>query len=643
MSTILDNLMNAVPHMAPSSISFEEWRTSESPQFIGLTHRPPVPNSEDVERVVKLPRRPQVNLSLGSEVSAAMVNFMNARLRRPDWQRKDCRCRSYGRDCITTLQPAQAWALYEAPIAGGLMGLLATGSGKTAVGLLMSMVMPDCKKAVGLVPSNLVEQLVREYRLWDEHWILPSLIWGKSNTDIKPGRPVLHIVPYSRLSMPESTTLFKALSPDLVYADEMDKLANTQAARTIRFIRAFREVPETRLCGWTGTPWDKSILECGHLSAFALKMNSPLPLDPQTTKVWAVAIDPSEKPAGAGALRQLCEPHESLHQGFHRRLVETLGVVATREGAINIPLHLYERAPGPLPPELTIELDKLRGATEEDGAERPDGEELVDALEIARVARELVSGFYYRWIFPKEPRGKDGKLTPEAIHRIELWRERRKAWRKELRVKIAKHEEYLDSERLCTDAAERFYQTPKYEGDLPVWKAEHYLPWVEVKDSIEYETEAVWISDYLLEDAAAWAKQHRGIIWTEHDAWAERLGFLTGLPVHRGGPNAEKRILAEKGDRSIIASIDSHGRGRDGLQYLFHEQLLTSPPSSGRMTEQVLARLHRVGQPHHEVNTWFYDHVPEFSASIEKATRRAEFAQDTWGASQKVLHAQWHR
>ena len=105
----------------------------------------------------------------------------------------------------------------------------------------------------------------------------------------------------------------------------------------------------------------------------------------------------------------------------------------------------------------------------------------------------------------------------------------------------------------------------------------------------------------------------------------------------RHGDGAEARIKAEKGDRSIIASTDSHGRGRDGLQYLFCEQLFTTPPASGRLAEQWLARLHRQGQKSERVNAEFYLHVRELRESLERAMARAEFASTTWGAEQKLL------
>jgi len=68
------------------------------------------------------------------------------------------------------------------------------------------------------------------------------------------------------------------------------------------------------------------------------------------------------------------------------------------------------------------------------------------------------------------------------------------------------------------------------------------------------------------------------IIWYSMVELAQWLGELTGLPVLGGGPGAEERIeqlLRMPGPpRSVIVSINSHGRGRDGLQRRYDQQLI---------------------------------------------------------------------
>jgi len=644
--SLLENLLDAVPHMAPSNLSLDAWRNAQANAiaFAGLTSRPPVPDSVDFRRVNALPRRRQVDLGVNPATSAlnfeaqALIEIMNERLRRKDWQRKDCKCESMGRRCITSLQAPQAWALYEAPLVGGLIGHLAVGSGKTALNFLMPMVMRDCKQVVLLIPSNLLKQLINEYRLWKEHWNVPRMMWGLHQGEMLPEihdkLPVIHVVAYSKLSIATSTKLLKDLNPDLLIADECQRLKNLESARTSRFVKLFTENDHPlRFCGWSGTVTSTGLSDYAHLAAFALREGSPLPIDPREVLNWSLCIDPSDRPAAAGVLRNFCAANETTNDGFRRRILETWGMVATKAGAVEMGLLLDERVPPPLPKELQTKLTALRTEWV-----RPDGEELIDALEVAAAARQLACGFFYRWRFPKMPKDPTtGKLTKESEAIIDDWREKRKAWRKELRTKLKSREDHLDSELLCTQAAIRGCQNPPYKGELPVWNARNWTAWERVKDTVEHETEAVWVDDYLVNDCVDWGKKHKGIIWYEFDAFGRRVGDLSGLPVHSGGPNAEKEILAEKGDRSIIASIRSNSTGRDGLQRVFHKQLVANPPSAGETWEQLLGRLHRIGQEAEEVETYVYRHTDEMAAAIDRAVMQAKYVNETVGSNQKLL------
>ncbi len=185
--------------------------------------------------------------------------------------------------------------------------------------------------------------------------------------------------------------------------------------------------------------------------------------------------------------------------------------------------------------------------------------------------------------------------------------------------------------------AERFEQ--RYTGDLPTWRSESWARWRDVKNRVPHVQEAVWVNDYLARDAADWARASKGIVWYEHAAFGAMVAKLADAPLHTGGPKAEARILAEKGDRSIVASINSHGEGRNGLQFLFAEQLVTWPPASGKEWEQFLGRLHRRGQRADVVYTYVYRHVPEMRESIDRAVRLAKFVEGLTSANQRLLGA----
>lgn len=632
--SMADKLAAKTTHLAPADMSLADWSKAGAKPVVASSgrSRPPVEDSDELRRIIALPRRPRVDLggkddrgvlSPPSATAQAYVRIMNARLSRGP---RACACASMGRPCITSLMPAQAWALYEAPRVGGLLAPIGVGHGKTGIDILMAMVMPNCRLAVLLIPPGLRRQLLADYAAWAEHFHVPSLIMDGVGKII-PGRPTLHVIPYSKFSRPESTDLLEQLDPTDIFADEGHRLRYANTATTGRVLRRFKRKPETRLCVWSGTLTTKSIGDYSHLAAIALRKGSPLPLDPAEVDVWKSAIDPSDWPAPAGELRRLCagQPEWTLYQGFQSRLLETQGVVATKEGAIDAAINLFERKAPPMPASLLATLRAVR-STEQ----RPDGEELVDALAIDAVARQVACGFYYRWKFPKG--------EPESL--IDAWYAARKEWNKELREKLKTRVEHMDSPQLCEHAAARACQAVKYRGPLPVWHSDTWENWADIKDRVYHESEAIWLDDYLAHDAAAWGVKHRGVIWYEYDAFGERVAQLSGLPKHGGGgANAEKLILAEKGDRSIVASILAHGTGRDGLQRIFRDQLVANPPSSGGRWEQLLGRLHRIGQKADEVDAWVYRHTDEMRNAIDKAVIQSKYVRGTLDASQKLLVA----
>jgi len=615
--TLFSRLKGLAPQMI-SSDSLQEKRETTHP-ILGR-QRPPVRSSADLVRILQIPTR--IPVDLDGLRGQALVQLMSRRLERAN---ASCVCQSrLGRPCIRELKPAQAWALYEAPLAGGLLAPIGVGHGKTILDLLMPLVMPRCSLAVLLIPPNLREQLLREYLALREHFYVPSLIVGETGY-VVPGKPVVHVIPYSRFSRQESTDILSQLRPDLVIADEAHKLRYHDTATTSRVLRYFADNPATRLCVWSGTLTSKSIKDYAHLSKIALKQSSPLPHDWGNVEEWAVAIDPSDWLAPMGALKKLCQADESLHQGFHRRLTSTLGVVSTKASSVDASLTFQERKAPPLPESLKNHLTNLR-----ESWVRPDGEELIDALSVARVARELSCGFFYRWKFP---RGEPAEL-------IDRWFECRKAWHKELRQKLQDRREYLDSPLLCSKAAIRSLQG--YDGPLPTWESLFFLPWLEVKDLVQPESEAVWVDDFLAKDAADWALKTRGIVWYEHSAFGHKVSALSNLSCHGGGQDAEQKILAETGRKSIIVSIKAHGTGRDGLQHKFDTQLVANPPCQGAVWEQLIGRLFRMQQKSDEVVTYVYRHTPEMRDAIDTALAQARYIEGTMGTKQAMLLASYN-
>ncbi len=611
--------INVADLVAEANFAPAEWQ-SKKPDF-AWTNKPEIEISEDLKRVIALPRRPQPEPR--SARADALIAMMSERFGNGRAAGDGCDCAARGRECITSLRLAQAWALYEIGLKNGLVGPIGVGHGKTMLNLLAPLAFRGCKTAVLLVPPNLVSQLISDYALIGNHFKLPSLIVHGSKACARkvPGAPVLHVLPYSHLSQSGATVFLESLAPDTVIADEVHMLRHADAVRTSRVLRLFAGHPETRFAGWSGSITDSSVKDYGHLLALALRDGSPLPLIAEILEDWSRALDPTDNPAPAGALLQLCNPGEHLHSGYHRRLVETLGVVATVEPSVDCGLAISERPAPPIPADVAAALHELR-----DEWVRPDGEELVDALAVGRCALELACGLFYRWRFP---RGE-----PKLV--IEEWFKARKLWRREMRQKLLERKPFMDSPKLVALAASRAWGDRPNPDDLPEWKADAWPRWKKAKGTVKPKTEAVRIDPFLAQDAADWALSNKGIVWYQRQAFGAWVAELSGLPMHGGGPNAGPRIATERGNRSIIASIKSHGTGRDGLQFLFRDQLIANPSPSSSDWEQLLGRLHRVGQRAPVVSASFYRHTPEMKAHVDTALRRALYVDTTIGSSQKL-------
>lgn len=593
-----------------------------------------VSDSPELKRVLALPRR----LRPTEAELAALQDAYTARLGKP---LAPCSCeKTYLRRCAKRLLPIQAWALEEISRYEGLLGPIGVGDGKTLLDLLAPMVMPNCKVAVLLVRPDLREQLLKvDWNFYGQHWELPNLAGGSW---FKPGKPVLHVVAFSELSGAKATDLLTKINPDLIIADEGQALRNPTSARCKRYLRYFSERPETRLCIWSGTLTSKGLADFAHHSRLALGAGSPAPLDWPTVEEWAGALDPGDWPTPIGALERLCEVGETARSGFHRRLVDTPGVVSSPEtGNCQAALTFYERK---------IEApEKVKAAVRdlELTWERPDGEALVEALAVARCARELACGFYYRWKW----------IHGETDEAIQKWLEARKAWNKELREKLKRSKEHLDSPLLCAKAAIRWHHgyvhierdaegrelarrsvPPRTgSGPLPTWAADCWPEWERLRDTCSPVTEPVWVDDYLVRDAVEWARSSVGIVWYEHDCFGRAVAKGGSFPLYGPGADASRDILGERGERSIVASIRAHGTGKN-LQP-FCRQLVANPPADGATWEQLIGRTHRQGQLEDEVTVHVYRHMPVMVTALDKARELAQYIQDTLGGSQKLLRA----
>ena len=634
--------------VADPSVAPKEWQQSAPREFYA---RAPVSKSEDLDRVLALPRR-ALELD-GTDRAEAIIDLETEKYAKVN---PSCRCaeispeRHAAEGCITRLRLLQALALREISIVGGLLGPLGVGSGKTLIDLLAPAAFVQHAKAhempgaedilcVLLVPPGLVTQLADDYAYIGEHFHMPSMIvQGNTHLDrLTPGAPRLQVMPYSRLSRSDATTWLTIASPHAIIADEAHKIRNAGTATTARVLRFFSEHPGTRFAGWSGSLTSKSIKNFAHLSALALKAGSPLPVKSDVVDDWARAIDPGDSPADPGPLlrglieTKCCLPGESLHTGIHRRLSETLGVVSSSAPSIDCDLEILQRKDLEVPAHVQELIDQALEFV------RPDGEELVTAMQAAACACEIACGFHYRWIFPKHMFPRDDQL-------VEDWREARKEWHKELRQFLKQRAEHLDSPMLAEHAAQRAHGLRPIHKGLPVWEAKTYRAWAELKPKVQYEGDAVRIDDFLVQDVAKFALKDPSVIWYQHGAFGEWLAEVSGLPIFGGGKDAKAALLGnpkagmrgEDGSRSVICSIKAHGTGTNGLQYNFSRMLFPNVQSDPSGWEQALGRLHRPGQKAESVQALYWVHTKELRRHVAGALRSALYVQGVMGVPQRL-------
>ena len=168
-----------------------------------------------------------------------------------------------------------------------------------------------------------------------------------------------------------------------------------------------------------------------------------MPNNHKELQLWAAALDVKPpKPADPGVLKLFCKEEDkgNVRLGFRRRLVSTLGVIASSDNDIGTGLIVQNIKPPNIPSCITDALEEVKENWEYNG------EVFATPIAYWRFCRQVSSGFYYRWVWPKGAPDEDD---------IE-WLEARAAWKKAVREKLKTAGENMDSDLLLTNAAERW-------------------------------------------------------------------------------------------------------------------------------------------------------------------------------------------
>ena len=487
------------------------------------------------------------------------------------------------------LRPIQSAVLLEAERVGGLYAPVGVGHGKELACLLL----PDAlqaRRAVILTEARLKSQMLDvDLPRYGRHFRLPL-------------DRIVGVVSYSELSSTSKGDVLERLDPDAFICNEAHTLEN-DSVRSERFWREADARPDAPVCFLSGTLGSKGVKRSRRLPARSLRALSHVPRSFHEADDWGRAVDPNPEagadPIEPGALLDLCGPadlegeisklsHEeqqlfvSDHSSaltvrrlvawriFRRRATETPGVVATSGASVDCRLMLRGRTmPESAPVAAALaELRKLWSVG---------GQDLVDAKEVARFAKQLYLGFYYRWVWPN---GKDQE-----------WLDARAAWRGFQRDWLSRRSRSgCDSPELLRRAVER--------GEV---QSAEYAAWLAVADRYRPEPpkETVWLDRELVwRDVERAVGEGAGplVVWYDHRAVGEKLASR-GLPVFRAGSEGDQ--IVEFRGPACAASIAAHGTGKN-LQH-FRRGLVLTPPSSNGRWEQLLGRWHRAGQRAEEV------------------------------------------
>lgn len=584
----------------------------------------PVKNSEDLKRVLALPRRqwaPGQAEALSETWSPALLNAAGLR----HWERcaqlPPAHREAELKRLKIRLKPVQVMMLSEAWQCRGLHALAPVGAGKTLFTWLapIGMPMPDgtvgAKRPVLMVPANLEGKTSREFAELAKLWRSP--------------RPPPRLVNYTIIGRVEHKHLLHEIKPDLLICDESDLLRNPKSAKSRRVARYMADHPETIFISTTGTDMRKTLRDFSRHMVWALKWQAPVPLSWTNQQEWCEALD--EKPRDGrrrplGALRFLAEPNElekvagdaglelrAVCEGYAKRIAETPGIIVHDEQSCSreITVRVVKAPDDRVLDDAFLRFRKT--------ASTPDGWDLSDPLSELRHGTELGCGFYYKWD-PRPPLD---------------WLNARRDWCKFVSETIQK------SQRTRRPLETEAEVARAHEGNEVL---EH---WREIKGTFEPNTVPVPLTSSVLGYASQWLSQEGpGLIWVQHTWAGETLAQMLKLPYFGPqGRTSKTAAYAWRGSiddyepgKSAIVSMHSNRRGRN-LQTL-HKNLIIGPEHSGERWEQMLGRTHRQGQER-DVHVDVLISCRENLRALDAACTEARRVNTHRGVSQKLLIAGW--
>lgn len=577
------------------------------------------------------------------------------------------------------LFPIQVAAVQAYEMAGGGVFPIGVGWGKTGISLMIAerAYQAGIRKILLLVPVNLVSGLqkrhIPEWRRRVPLSVPFHFLGGRAASQraaIAQSRAAgVYVFPYSLLSVPDTMDLLTWIDADLVIADEVHNLKNQRAARVNRFLDFMRGQQKRKnigFVGMSGTITAKKIAEYHHLMDFALGDRSPLPRSANMAWFWGSILnsdadDPNPDSKGVRIMQPLLkwaaekfpgerrfrdDQTESYRRAYRLRMTSAPGVVASGDEEIGVSLLIENRAPDK-PGEQLIAL-----MAQVDLGMTPQKEPIAHAIHGYKWQYELSAGFYNALLWPSIERVMAHRNVgpTEAELLIERAKEHLRAlqdYHKAVREFCKRAPAGLDTPREIGNSIAR--HGDKFVGSTlaDLWRT---VKGLEFDGMPKRLSQAVRIDDFKVRHAVEWAKEFgSGIIWVYHKElgeWITEAIAKTGQEVFHCPAGADELIESigdpgrgGKGDKLCVASITSHGTGRN-LQ-AFQNQLFAQWPRAALQAEQTLGRLHRNGQQADSL-TVHTNMVLEFDHANRAATLTdAIYIQQTTNSRQKIIYADY--
>jgi len=575
---------------------------------------------------------------------------------------------AYDRGFRLKRSQAEALMWYEST---GVFCPIGAGAGKTLVdvGIAHRAYKKGMQKILLLIPSHVYYQFVARSLPWIRNQIpvqVPFICMGNTTAQKRramatSNRPGCYVLPYSCLSTKDSVEILEAIRPGLIIADEAHRISQRRAARTRR-VDAYVKKYEPEFVPLSGTITGKTVMEYHHLITWALRKNSPLPSSPQMASEWGQFIDAKAEYTGSNAgpitaimdwarrnfpTKEIQNEVSGFRTAYRLRLTSAPGVVATSDTEVACSLYLANR---PVLFDTSCEehrrLNKLMDQVVDDYL-TPSGDQIEHAIHTFKWLYELSAGFYNELVWPTgevyaKRKGIALEVAVDYLERAQQHHELQQIFAKELRKWLTTHHRAgIDTPLLVRNDMDKHGAKNVGHSLYDAWRDMKELEFVGMP---ERDSNAVRIYDYKVRAAAEWAKAlpkgEGGIVWAHNQEivqWAHELMPPGALLANAG--EASNRLITDPANvgRVFVASIPAHGEGKE-LQH-FQHQYFIQWPRAARAAEQVLARLHRLGQTADELvactnNTTMFDQL-NFAACLNDAL----YIQQTTGNRQRIIYA----